>query len=106
MVWGRWRQPQASRLPRTLIPAHAGWPLAAVVLGCVSVVTALGIRYAGHTTAGPLDATVDGWIQGRLGVTSPALTALTWLGDPVEVSLITVLATLGCLLARSGRGAG
>jgi undecaprenyl-diphosphatase len=105
MVWGRWRQPQASRPPRALIPARARWPLVAVVLFCVAVVTALGIRYAGHTAAGPLDASVDGWIQGRLGVTSPVLTALTWLGDPVEVSLITVLAALGCLLARWWRGA-
>ena len=105
MAWERWRQPRASRSPRALIAARARLPLAAAVLVCVAVVTALGVRYAGHTAAGPLDATVDGWVQGRLGITSPVLTALTWLGDPPAVTVITILAALGCLLARWWRGA-
>ena len=71
---------------------------------CIADVAVLGIRYAGHTHAGPLDTSVDSWIQGRLGRTSPVLTAATWLGDPPLVTLIVVLAALGCGLARWWRG--
>ncbi|HYY18042.1 MAG TPA: phosphatase PAP2 family protein [Streptosporangiaceae bacterium] len=103
MAWGRWRQ--VSRAPHALITPHARLPLTAVVLLCVAVVIALGVHYAGHTAAGPLDASVDHWVQGRLGLTSVPLTVLTWLGDQAEVTLITIAATLGCLLARWWRGA-
>jgi membrane-associated phospholipid phosphatase len=105
MAWGRGRQPQASRPPRALIGSRARLPLAAVVLVCAAVVAALGVHYAGHTAAGPLDATVDGWVQGRLGVTSVPLTVLTWLGDPIEVTVITIAAALACGRARWWRGA-
>ncbi len=105
MAWERWRQPQASRPPRALIAPRARLLLAAAVLVCVAVVTVLGIRYAGQSRAGSLDATVDGWVQGRLGITSVPLTVLTWLGDPVEVTLITIAAAAGCALARWWRGA-
>ncbi|HEY2521062.1 MAG TPA: phosphatase PAP2 family protein [Streptosporangiaceae bacterium] len=105
MAWGRWRQPQASRPPRALITPHARLPLTAVVLLCVAVVAALGVHYAGHTAAGPLDAHVDAWVQARLGISSVPLTALTWFGDKAEVTVITIAATLGCLLARWWRGA-
>ena len=105
MAWGRWRQPQESGPPRALIAARTRIALTAVVVACVAVVTALGVHYAGHTAAGPLDASVDHWIQARVGITSVPLTVLTWLGDPVEVTLITIAATLGCVLARWWRGA-
>ena len=71
---------------------------------CIADVALLGIRYAGHSHAGPLDRSVDSWIQGRLGRTSPVLTVLTWLGDPPLVTLIVVLVALGCVLARWWRG--
>jgi undecaprenyl-diphosphatase len=71
---------------------------------CVAVVAALAVRYAGQTRAGSLDASVDGWIQDRLGARSPLLSALTWLGDPVPVTVMTVLMALGCALARWWRG--
>ena len=103
MAWGRWRQ--VSRPPHALITPGARLPLAAVVLLCVAVVAALGVHYAGHTAAGPLDAHVDAWVQGRLGISSVPLTVLTWLGDQAEVTVITIAATLGCLLARWWRGA-
>jgi undecaprenyl-diphosphatase len=105
MVWGRWRQPQVSRPPRALIAPRARFVVAAIVLLCVAVVTALGIHYAGHTAAGPLDAAVDGWIKARVGVTSVPLTVLTWLGDKVEVTLVTIAAVVACALARWWRGA-
>jgi membrane-associated phospholipid phosphatase len=105
MAWGRWRQPEASRPPRALIAPPARPGLAVAIAGCVAVVTALGVRYAGHTTAGPLDASVDHWVQARAGVTSVPLTVLTWFGDPAEVTLVTIAAALGCALARWWRGA-
>jgi undecaprenyl-diphosphatase len=105
MAWGRWGQAQVSRPPRALISPRARPLSAAAVLGCAAVVIALGIRYAGHTAAGPLDARAGTWVQGRLGVTSPTLTALTWLGDPAEVALVTVAAVAGCVLRRWWRGA-
>jgi membrane-associated phospholipid phosphatase len=75
-----------------------------VVVACVAVVAALGIRYAGHTRPGPFDTSVDDWIRGRLGRTSPIFTALTWLGDPGPVTLITALIALGFARARRWRG--
>ena len=105
MAWGRWRQPQVSRPPRALIAPRARVALTGAVLLCVAVVTVLGVHYAGHTAAGPLDAAVDGWIKARVGITSVPLTVLTWLGDPVEVTLATIAAALACLLARWWRGA-
>ena len=105
MAWGRGRQPQASRPPRALIAPGTRLALAGVALLCAAVVTALGVRYAGHTAAGPLDASVDHWVQARLGLTSVPLTVLTWLGDEAAVTLITIAATLACLLARWWRGA-
>ena len=105
MAWGRWRQAQVNRPPRALIAPRARFVLAAIVLLCVAVVTALGIHYAGHTAAGPLDAAVDTWVQGRLGITSVPLTVLTWFGDKLEVTVITIAAALACVLARWWRGA-
>jgi undecaprenyl-diphosphatase len=67
---------------------------------CGAVLTVLAIRYAGHTEAGPLDARVDGWIQGHLGISSPTLSALTLLGDQLPVTIMAVLTALGCALAR------
>jgi membrane-associated phospholipid phosphatase len=104
MAWGRWRQVTASRPPRPLLAASTRLAAAVVIVACVTVVAALGIRYAGHTRAGPFDTSVDHWIRGRLGRTSPILTALTWLGDPGPVTLITALIALGCARARWWRG--
>jgi undecaprenyl-diphosphatase len=105
MAWGRWRQPQESGPPRALIAARARIALTVVVVACVAVVAALGVHYAGHTAAGPLDAAVDNWIKARVGISSVPLTALTWFGDKLEVTLITLAAVAGCVLARWWRGA-
>jgi membrane-associated phospholipid phosphatase len=104
MAWGRGRQVTASRPPRPLLTAGSRRAVIVIVLVCVAVVAALGIRYAGHTRAGPFDTSVDHWIRGRLGRTSPIFTALTWLGDPGPVTLITALFALGCARARWWRG--
>jgi membrane-associated phospholipid phosphatase len=104
MAWGRWRQVTASRPPRPLLAASTRLAAAVVIVACVAVVAALGIRYAGHTRAGPFDTSVDHWIRGRLGRTSPILTALTWLGDPGPVTLITALIALACARVRWWRG--
>jgi membrane-associated phospholipid phosphatase len=104
MAWGRWRQVTVSRPPRPLLPAGTRRAAAVVIAVCVAVVAALAIRYAGHTQAGPFDASVDRWFQSQLGRTSPVLTALTWLGDPVPVTSIIILITLGCARTRWWRG--
>jgi membrane-associated phospholipid phosphatase len=104
MAWGRGRQVTASRPPRPLLAAGHRRAAAVVVAVCVAVVAALAIRYAGHTQAGPFDASVDRWFQSQLGLTSPPLTALTWLGDPLSVTIITALIALGCARARWWRG--
>jgi membrane-associated phospholipid phosphatase len=107
MAWGRWRQVTASRPPRPprpLLAARTRFVVVVVVVACVAVVAALGIRYAGHTRPGPFDTSVDDWIRGRLGRTSPIFTALTWLGDPGPVTLITALIALGFARARRWRG--
>jgi membrane-associated phospholipid phosphatase len=104
MAWGRWRQVTVSRPPRPLLTAGTRRAAAVVIAVCVAVVAALAIRYAGHTQAGPFDASVDRWFQSQLGLTSPVLTALTWLGDPVPVTSIVILIALGCARARWWRG--
>jgi membrane-associated phospholipid phosphatase len=104
MAWGRWRQVTASRPPRPLLTAGTRRAAAVVIAVCVAVVVALAIRYAGHTQAGPFDASVDRWFQRLFGLTSPVLTALTWLGDPIPVTLILVSIALGCAWARWWRG--
>jgi membrane-associated phospholipid phosphatase len=107
MAWGRGRQVAVSRPPRPPRPLLAGGTrlaAAVVMVVCVAVVGALAIRYAGHTRAGPFDTSVDHWIRGRLGRTSPVFTALTWLGDPGPVTLITALIALACARARWWRG--
>jgi membrane-associated phospholipid phosphatase len=98
------RPPRPPRQPRPLLTAGTRRAAVVVVVVCVAVVAALGIRYAGHTRAGPFDTSVDHWIRGRLGRTSPIFTALTWLGDPGPVTLITALFALGCARARWWRG--
>jgi membrane-associated phospholipid phosphatase len=98
------RPPRPPRQPRPLLTAGTRRAAAVVVVVCVAVVATLGIRYAGHTRAGPFDTSVDHWIRGRLGRTSPIFTALTWLGDPGPVTLITALFALGCARARWWRG--
>jgi undecaprenyl-diphosphatase len=104
MAWGRGRQVTAGRPPRPLLTSSTRVAAIVVVAACVAVVAVLGIRYAGHTRAGPFDTSVDHWIRGRLGRTSPVFTALTWLGDPGSVTLITALIALGCARARWWRG--
>jgi membrane-associated phospholipid phosphatase len=98
------RPPRPPRQPRPLLTAGTRRAAVVVVVVCVAVVAALGIRYAGHTRAGPFDTSADHWIRGRLGRTSPIFTALTWLGDPGPVTLITALFALGCARARWWRG--
>jgi undecaprenyl-diphosphatase len=105
MTWGRWRLRNVSRPPRPLIAPPARRAVIAVILLCAADVAALGVRYAGHRYAGPFDAAVDHWFTSHLGLTSPVLTALTWLGDPGPVALITALIALACLWARWWRGA-
>jgi undecaprenyl-diphosphatase len=104
MTWGRWRLRDVSRPPRSLIAPGARRAVVAVIALCVVDVAALGIRYAGHRYAGPFDASVDHWFTRHLGPTSPVLTALTWLGDPGPVALLTALIALACLWARWWRG--
>jgi membrane-associated phospholipid phosphatase len=104
MTWGRWRLRDVSRPPRSLIAPGARRAVVAVIVLCVADVAALGIRYAGHRSAGPFDASVDHWFTSHLGLTSVPLTALTWLGDPGPVVLITAIMALACLWARWWRG--
>jgi membrane-associated phospholipid phosphatase len=104
MTWGRWRLRDVSRPPRSLIAPGARRAVVAVIALCVADVAALGIRYAGHRSAGPFDASVDHWFTSHLGLTSVPLTALTWLGDPGPVVLITAIMALACLWARWWRG--
>ncbi|HEX3752736.1 MAG TPA: phosphatase PAP2 family protein [Streptosporangiaceae bacterium] len=105
MTWGRWRLRDVSRPPRSLIAPGARRAVVAVIALCAADVAALGFRYAGHRSAGPFDASADHWFTSHLGLTSPVLTALTWLGDPGPVALITALIALACLWARWWRGA-
>ncbi|HEY0718929.1 MAG TPA: phosphatase PAP2 family protein [Streptosporangiaceae bacterium] len=100
MEQGRWRPAGQRPTPGPLIALRAQPAAATVAVLCAVVLTALAIRYAGHTQAGPLDARIDGWAQGHLGITSPTLRALTLLGDPAPVTVMTLLIALGCARAR------
>jgi undecaprenyl-diphosphatase len=104
MTWGRWRRVTVSRPPRPLLTPGARPALLVIIALCLIDVAALGVRYAGHRYAGPFDLSVDDWFKSRLGQTSPVLTALTWLGDAGEVTLITALIVLVCARARWWRG--
>ena len=79
MAWGRWRQVTVSRPPRPLLPAGTRRAAAVVIAVCVAVVAALAIRYAGHTQAGPFDASRILLFAGELFAASTLVMALAWL---------------------------
>lgn len=69
------------------------------------VVVVLGVRYAGHSGPG----TVDAWIQARVdGVGSPwrqVARATDFLAEPVGAATLVLVAVTGCLLLRRPRAA-
>lgn len=108
MPWPSWtrgaeRPRRAARRP--LLPAAARPGAAALLVGCAVVALALGLRYAHQAGPGWLDAAVDFRVRARIGRHPGLLIPLTWLGDPLPFTTLTIALVLACLAARNWRGA-
>ncbi|KPC61534.1 phosphatase PAP2 family protein [Streptomyces chattanoogensis] len=90
--------------PAVLPPSLRAWlgPIAALA---TLIVVVLGVRYAGHSRPGVVDA----WIQPAVdGVRPPwrhVALAMDFLGEPVGAAMLVVAVVGGCLLLRRPRAA-
>jgi membrane-associated phospholipid phosphatase len=88
-----------------LLPASVRRPATTLVVGCVVVTAALGIRYRDQTRAGRLDTAIDGRVRAALAEHPTPLNLVTHLGDPPFVTLLAAVLVAGCLGYRWWRGA-
>jgi membrane-associated phospholipid phosphatase len=78
---------------------------AALLAGCVTLVAVLGVLFAGHSSADPLDNAIDSPIVDWLG---PHVGLLLWLAGPgttVPAVVVSVAIVAGCLVAGRLNGA-
>jgi undecaprenyl-diphosphatase len=90
---------------RSLLPAPARLPAAALVAACVVVTVALGLLVAGQHLAGPVDTRIDAALQARLAGHVRAVEAMIALGNVLPSTMVTVAVAVICLAARRYRGA-
>lgn len=105
MRWGRVDQGSGRPASRPLLPGRLRPAAAALLVACVAVVTALGVRFAGTSKPGRLDAAVDGPIRSSLGGHPLPLDIVALFGEPVLVVPLTVALVLACAVAGRWRGA-
>ncbi|MFC9738827.1 phosphatase PAP2 family protein [Streptomyces noursei] len=90
--------------PGVLPPALRGW-LGSVAGLAALVVVVLGVRYAGGSKPG----TVDAWIRGAVDGAGPSwryvALALDFLGEPAGSATLVAATVTGCLLLRRPRAA-
>ena len=91
--------------PRPLIPARLRGVAVALLVACVAVVAVLGMRFAGHTRPGRLDAAIDAAFRSGLAPYHGVLEFLARFGDLPLVTAMTAALVLGCAAARRWRGA-
>jgi undecaprenyl-diphosphatase len=87
-----------------LIPPQARKTAAIVAGGCLTVVAALGIASVHQSHGDAVDRAVDSWIIG-LHVPEHVLSALSLLGDGIEMVALTAVLAVACLAARRLSGA-
>jgi membrane-associated phospholipid phosphatase len=90
---------------RSLLPAPARLPAAALVAACVVVTVVLGLLVAGQHQAGTADARIDAALQARLAGHVRAVEAMIALGNVLPSTIVTVAIAVICLAARRYRGA-
>jgi membrane-associated phospholipid phosphatase len=88
-----------------LLPAPVRRPATMLVVACVVVTAALGIRYRDQVRAGRLDTAIDGRVRAALADHPTPLNLVTHLGDPPFVTLLAAVLVAGCLGYRWWRGA-
>jgi membrane-associated phospholipid phosphatase len=85
-------------ISRPLVADRARGPVVVVICLAVIVVAVLGMRYANHDAAGPLDRTLDAFIRTHIRRDQPLVRVLVSLGNPLE-SAILVAAVAGAAAA-------
>jgi membrane-associated phospholipid phosphatase len=99
----RWGLPGGA--PSTpLLGAQARKPASIVAVGCLIIVVALGVASAHQSHGDAIDRGVDSWIIG-LHVSSRVLSGLSMLGGGVEMTVLTSVLAISCLVARRLSGA-
>jgi membrane-associated phospholipid phosphatase len=88
-----------------LLPPAARRPAAAAIAVCVVVTAFFGISFAHQSQPDRLDQAVDNRVISALAGHSVLLHRVIYLGEPVPVTVLTVLLVLACLIARNRRGA-
>jgi len=103
--WGIRRLVSGRQLGPELLPASQRWPAAAVAAVCVTVTGVLAVSVAHQSRADGLDAAVDARIKAGLRGHHVLLTVLPRLGNPMPVTVLTVVLAVACLATRRWRGA-
>ncbi|MCG0283694.1 phosphatase PAP2 family protein [Streptomyces sp. PSAA01] len=90
--------------PAVLPPSLRGWlgPIAALA---ALVVVVLGVRYAGDSGPGTVDARIWAAVDGMGSPWRHVALATDFLGEPVGAATLVVATVTGCLLLRRPRAA-
>jgi len=103
-AWLR-RARAAGAVARPLVPARLRRAAGVLLAVCVTLVTALGVLAAGHSTPDRFDAAVDTTIRSGIGAHVTLLEFLSRFGDLPLVTAMTAALVLGCAAAGRWRGA-
>jgi len=83
------------------LPPTLRIPLAVVAILSTAVVVVLGIRYAGETTAGPLDSQLQPWLTDTVFAHLRLALVIDYAGEPLGLAaLVTLLTVLSLVLRR------
>jgi undecaprenyl-diphosphatase len=97
--------PRPAQSPQPLLPLSARRPAAVIAAGCAVVTLVLAVLVAGASRPDGFDRAADTWLIARLAARHRELVLLMDLGEPVQVTVMTVLLAAGCLAARRVNGA-
>ncbi|MER6627509.1 phosphatase PAP2 family protein [Streptomyces sp. NPDC000987] len=90
--------------PAVLPPPPRVW-LGLVAALAALVVVVLGVRYAGHSRPGTVDARISAAVDGAGPPWRQAALAMDFLGEPVGAATLVAAIVTGCLLLRRPRAA-
>ncbi|HEY0450385.1 phosphatase PAP2 family protein [Actinophytocola sp.] len=90
-------------LPLPTLPPALRRPLAVLAVLAAVVVVALGVRFAGESSAGPLDAKLLPWLESSTSAYRPLALTIDFAGEPVGLASLVVLLTAVSLLLRRPR---
>jgi membrane-associated phospholipid phosphatase len=92
-------------LDRRLVSRRLRPAVASVIVLAAGFAAALGLRYAGGSSAGRVDRAIDASLVGRLGKHGRLVQLLADLGDPVPILIGTLLLVILLILLARPRGA-